>query len=434
MALEPKADLSPLPPPSATHPVVALAGLLAFLLAVTALRWFQPFGEATVLSALCVIAATALAALLTDVLWLKAHRRPSTGLDFSRRQPNLARSAVKYWGLLFSLGFVGFLYWLLPEYHGTFYARYYHLLLLIVPPWLLLALPYFYWVDSHMAAPRDGYWHLGKLALFQWADVDRKVLAQHLLGWLIKGFFYPLMFTYMCNDLAKFLHFNPSQLTHFGAWFDLAYDFLYFIDVGLVSMGYLMSLRLMDSHLRSAEPTMLGWVVALICYQPFWSLIGAHYLAYETSLKWGAWLAGQPTLYVLWGLAILALTAVYVWATVIFGARFSNLTHRGIITNGPYRFTKHPAYLAKNLSWWLISIPFVTQGTWPEALRHCLLLLALNGVYLLRAITEERHLSADPVYRAYAQWIAAHGLLRWLTPPNRLKSTLLQHPQTPRPE
>ena len=40
-------------------------------------------------------------------------------------------------------------------------------------------------------------------------------------------------------------------------------------------------------------------------------------------------------------------------------ARFSNLTHRGIITNGPYRYSKHPAYLAKNLSWWLVSMPFM---------------------------------------------------------------------------
>lgn len=38
--------------------------------------------------------------------------------------------------------------------------------------------------------------------------------------------------------------------------------------------------------------------------------------------------------------------AIYAWATIMFGGRFSNLTHRGIITNGPYPWTKHPAYRA----------------------------------------------------------------------------------------
>jgi hypothetical protein len=47
-------------------------------------------------------------------------------------------------------------------------------------------------------------------------------------------------------------------------------------------------------------------------------------------------------------------------------------------------------------------------------LRHCALLLMLNGVYFLRARTEERHLSRDPEYVAYALWIDAHGLLAGL--------------------
>jgi protein-S-isoprenylcysteine O-methyltransferase Ste14 len=113
-------------------------------------------------------------------------------------------------------------------------------------------------------------------------------------------------------------------------------------------------------------------------------------------------------------MAILGLTAVYVWATVIFGARFSNLTNRGIITNGPYRWTKHPAYVAKNLSWWLLAVPFVVRGTVDEVLRHCLLLVALNLIYLMRAKTEERHLSRDPDYVAYALWMDEHSLFRFV--------------------
>ena len=117
---------------------------------------------------------------------------------------------------------------------------------------------------------------------------------------------------------------------------------------------------------------------------------------------------------VLWGSAIIALLLIYGWVAITFGCHFSNLTNRGILTNGPFRYTKHPGYIAKNLSWWLISIPFVSTQGGRFALRNCLLLLCMNGVYFMRARTEERHLSADPNYVAYALWMNENGLFRRL--------------------
>lgn len=107
--------------------------------------------------------------------------------------------------------------------------------------------------------------------------------------------------------------------------------------------------------------------------------------------------------------------AVYGWTAASFGIRFSNLTNRGIITSGPYRFTKHPAYVSKNISWWLISIPFLSaDGSAFTALQLCLGLAGINLICLLRAKTEERHLSQDPAYRAYAAYIRDHGIFRWI--------------------
>jgi len=107
---------------------------------------------------------------------------------------------------------------------------------------------------------------------------------------------------------------------------------------------------------------------------------------------------------------------IYALSTVAFGLRFSNLTHRGIITDGPYRWSKHPAYISKNLSWWLISMPFLSLPGWGESLRNCALLLLLNLIYYLRAKTEERHLGRDAVYLAYCAWIANNGLFRRFAP------------------
>lgn len=403
------------PPASATRGAVAAAGLAGFVLAVAIVDLARPFGDNIVASALLVMGSTAAALFLVDVLWQKVHRRPSTGLDFARDDPSWTRCLTKFIGLLGSLGFIGLLYWLFPEYHSGTYDHYFSMLRIVLPAWLLLALPYLHFVDRHMRAPHDGYWHMGRWLMLDWARVDRGLLLQHLLGWLIKGFFLPLMFSYLCKDLAHFLSYDFTRPGFIELWFDVLYDSCYFIDVALVSMGYLVSLRLMDTHLRSAEPTMLGWAAALVCYDPFWGLVGRQYLAYQGDQgdqNWVAWLGNYPLWYGLWGLLILGLTVIYVWATIAFGARFSNLTHRGIITNGPYRWTKHPAYVAKNLSWWLISVPFLVHGAPDQSLRHCLLLLGLNGIYLLRAKTEEWHLSRDPDYLRYAAWIAAHGLFR----------------------
>ena len=128
-------------PVSATHAGVAFAGLVAFLVAVMVLRVDRPFGNgehSVVHSALFLIGVTAGTIFLLDLLWQKVHLRASTGLDFGRDDPSWQRSLTKLAGLMGSLGFVALLYWLLPEYHGAFYDRYYQMLRLVLPPWLVL--------------------------------------------------------------------------------------------------------------------------------------------------------------------------------------------------------------------------------------------------------------------------------------------------------
>jgi len=268
-------------------------------------------------------------------------------------------------------------------------------------------------VDAYHVQPYDGYWTLGSVLLGRWNSINTAILKQHLLAWLIKGFFLPLMFIYFFNDLSRFSQRDLTHLINFQQYFDTIYDACYFLDVGLCVLGYLCTFRLTATHVRSAEPTASGWFSALVCYMPFWSLINSQYLQYG-GMSWGKWLSGTPTVYECWGVMILILTVIYVWATLSFGARFSNLTHRGIITNGPYRWTKHPAYIAKNLSWWFISVPFMVEGDIFFRIRQSLLLIGLNAIYYTRAKTEERHLSQDPTYVLYSQWIEENGLFRFL--------------------
>ena len=59
-------------------------------------------------------------------------------------------------------------------------------------------------------------------------------------------------------------------------------------------------------------------------------------------------------------------------------------------------------------------VPLQPHGTPLDALHRCLLLLIVNFIYVMRAKTEEWHLSCDPVYVQYALWMEEHGLFRFL--------------------
>ena len=191
---------------------------------------------------------------------------------------------------------------------------------------------------------------------------------------------------------------------------------MFMIDTTFATVGYALTMKPLDAHIRSANPYAAGWTAALICYPPFVLMGGGGPLDYHSGTMgedgWNYWLDGYPLLMALVGFLLVALTAIYAWATVAFGIRFSNLTHRGILTHGPYAWTKHPAYVSKNLFWWLATLPFLaTTGNLTDVVRNSFIMVVVAGVYYWRARTEERHLSADPAYRAYAEWMERNGPL-----------------------
>ena len=213
------------------------------------------------------------------------------------------------------------------------------------------------------------------------------------------------------NDMHWFLDLPPvGGLQRPSEIYEAAYRMVYFVDVLFAVTGYLCTFRLLGAQIRSTEPTMSGWAVCLLCYPPFWDVFSKNFLNYEEGYYWNDWLADSPRLWFVWAFMIIGSTMIYAWATVSFGIRFSNLTNRGILTNGPYRWVKHPAYLAKNFSWWLIAVPFMSNNGYATVFRDCAALALLNGVYYLRAKTEERHLGHDPDYVAYCTWMEFNGL------------------------
>jgi protein-S-isoprenylcysteine O-methyltransferase Ste14 len=406
-------EAKPQLPASVTHFGINVVGLACLLGTLFVLRRLSLSLQDDVLA---ILAAVSVPIVVLDVLVLRVHRRATTGLDWDQTfAPDYPRVATKLLGLAVTVGLIAFAYWQLPEYHGAFYDPFYRILRRLWAPLAVATPAYVTLVDGVMRQPRDAYWQVGRAVLGHTKDVRGPEVANHFRGWLVKAFFLPLMMVWMHGQMKSLIHFDFTVIDWSNLkLYDFFYEIIFGVDLILATAGYALSLRVIDTHIRSAEPTMVGWVVALFCYQPFYSLMETQFVRYSSDYGFGAWLAAWPTLRWVWAGTIVLLIGTYTLATVAFGVRFSNLTHRGILTNGPYRFTKHPAYVTKNLSWWLVSIPFIPHTGVLDAVHHCIALGCVNTMYFLRARTEERHLSRDPTYVAYALWMNDHGALRFL--------------------
>lgn len=201
---------------------------------------------------------------------------------------------------------------------------------------------------------------------------------------LVKFFFLPLMVQFMISN------FTVLRGTSVSEWYGFGLILLFSIDTLVFTLGYLVESSVFGNVVRSVEFTFFGWAVALICYPPFNSLVGKYVPwgardMFSFSSEWVTFVAR---------VVVLLLLCVYVWATLALGTKASNLTNRGIVSRGPYRFVRHPAYISKVSLWWITLFPLLS---WP----YFFGMLFWTVVYLFRALTEERHLSFDADYVEY---------------------------------
>lgn len=234
-----------------------------------------------------------------------------------------------------------------------------------------------------------------------------------LLATLLKAFFAPLMLIWLLGHVESMLAAGSALLgtgerlwtdalaafNSHGFWF-LLY-LLIFADVFFFTIGYLVEHPVFGNEIRSVDPTLLGWAAALACYPPFNEaasfVLGWHASDFPRF--------DDATTHVVLNLLLLAFMAVYASASVALNFKASNLTHRGIVDRGPYALVRHPAYVCKNLAWWIGAIPAVQAAAQISAWQAVLGIASVVGwsmVYVLRAVTEEDHLRrVDGAYDAY---------------------------------
>jgi hypothetical protein len=333
----------------------------------------------------------------------------------------LRRAAIKWLGVMLGLAGVLLLWAALPEYSHASFHPLFEAMPLVLPGLPIAAAALIGFTEWRLGPVEDDSWQLGLLALGRWQQIDWPMLRAGLFGWLVKGFFLPLNFTALVSLLGQFRQTEGQILVVSWPQAEFIIDKMIFaVLIAAITPGYLFSSRLLGTDIRKVEQSWFGWAVTLACYPPLLSGVFDQWFNYHPYATRPLWLAPWATLsehlaalsYMAGGL-ILALEMIHYWGEATFGLRSSNLTNRGIITNGVYRLCKHPVYLAKCIAWFVIWLPPFEGETILGGARLTLLWACVCGIYLLRGWVEERLLSDDPDYVAYALWIDRHGLFAW---------------------
>lgn len=407
LAADAKADPRPRSAVSTGVGMAGLASMAMWTMFATLYRLDGPY------SALVNVVACAVPMVLWSVLVDKVHRNPSTGIDWSSPRTlreTLDISVTKLTGLWLTWGGIALIYATFRFWWSGRYANFAWSIWCIemaAPALFLLSIPYVLWLDRKLVQPKDGAWHLGAWLMGLKEPVDTSAIHNHLRSWAVKGFFLAFMLSIVPPNFGDFVGWNFAHMFDSPAVIaNYCISFMFVIDVAFATAGYILTMRPLDSHIRTATPYAAGWTAALICYPPFVLMNEGGVLDYHPgSADWTWWFAGHPWILGGLGVALVVLTGIYAWATIAFGIRFSNLTHRGILTHGPYAWSRHPAYLSKNLFWWLSGLPFLATTTWVEGLRNAAIMACVSGIYYWRARTEELHLGSDPAYQEYSAWM-----------------------------
>ena len=233
-----------------------------------------------------------------------------------------------------------------------------------------------------------------------WSLFKVKRFNNFMLTCAVKGFFLPLMSMFMFHHVVTVQGLMERANVQMDGiplanWFlDLIYNGIFIIDTGVALVGYGLELKWLNNKTRAVEYTWFGWIIALMCYPPFNQISGTYFPLNNNDSYFINFTEEQK---ILIRIIIVLLYCVFVWATVALGTKFSNLSNKGIVGRGPYKYVRHPAYASKNIAWWFEHLQYM------KGFHNVIPLLCWNMIYTLRALTEERNLMRDPDYRAYAK-------------------------------
>lgn len=277
--------------------------------------------------------------------------------------------------------------------------------------YLLILIPY-YLIEPEPSKARDIYSVIYK----KFKNIKYKISPQEktsILTWCVKLFFVPFMLTWFIQDASIAFSHIYNMTTNFDSFSE---NFRYFfdnylfysifrtmmlIDISIFSFWYIVESKYLKNVIKSVEPTLFWWVIALICYPPFNSWTWDLTWWYSQNFP----IFSNSYIHIIFNILLLISFGFYVWASVALWSKASNLTNRWIVSRWPYKYIRHPAYLWKNLTRTIWALPIIITAISSFDIMKLLLIIFSMIIwfiiYYFRAMTEENHLSQDKDYIEY---------------------------------
>lgn len=267
--------------------LVGALGVVGFIVGwIVFARWGQMI---TLGQGICLfLFFTASPMVLANLFFNRVHLRRTAGLCGQRPTLNVRRCSIKLLGVSATLICLATFYWAFPEYGKPFYDPAWETLSFLLPCLAPFIITYFCWADSRMRNPEDGYYFCGLLVLGRWREIDWPEIRFYGRTWIMKGFFTPFMFAALGERIG-----HLPETCDFGNFLSLYYTasgLFYSVDVAFGTLGYLLTTRALDGHIRSTESTWLGWISALSCYTPFSLFVQQSFISYKGEINWAQWL------------------------------------------------------------------------------------------------------------------------------------------------
>lgn len=221
-----------------------------------------------------------------------------------------------------------------------------------------------------------------------------------MVFWLTGHIFNMINNIYLASENIDL--FSTNFLLFFNQYFFyMAFSAILFFDVLFFTLWYLLEGSLFKNKIKSVDPTFLGWFVALASYPPINNATNTILWWYSTDFPqfWNFYL------HIFFNILILILMWIYSRASITLWLKASNLTNRWIVKSWPYKYIRHPAYICKNLAWWIGWLPILISASISLDIKTFLFALFSltwwSYIYYMRAKTEEAHLSMDSDYIEY---------------------------------
>lgn len=226
---------------------------------------------------------------------------------------------------------------------------------------------------------------------------NRKVF----LNLAMRGYFIPVMVVQVFQGFYDAIGMLQSQVPAQGLlpllfWLT---SILWLADALSASAAYALESRWLDNRSRSTDTTLSGWIICLICYAPMNQLTSALFPFGPTAGTGGLNTLILPSEVLLYTLEIIELLvlAALVYSDLSLGPSGANITFKKLQNRGPYGVVRHPATTCKLTLWWMQSVFYLPFWQWEFLFGQ----LMWTVIYILRALSEERHLSQFQEYREY---------------------------------